>query len=104
MCRRRINCRAPGGTGGGVRQRWPLGVREADADPAGFHPSTPRGDDGGAARAHQAAALESSVERDYGWFGALMDEHYAGDDTNLRLLTRGILTAYAGISVEDFEE
>src|SRR5512132_2123924 len=33
-----------------------------------------------------------------------MDEHYAGDDTSVRLLARGILTAYAGISVEDFEE
>lgn len=43
-------------------------------------------------------------ERDFGWFSALMDEHYAGDDTNVRLLARGILTAYAGISVEDFEE
>ena len=30
-------------------------------------------------------------------------EHYAGDDTNVRLLARGILAAYAGISVEDFE-
>jgi phosphoserine phosphatase len=44
------------------------------------------------------------AERDHGWFGALMDEHYAGDDTNVRLLARGILAAYAGISVEDFEE
>ena len=43
-------------------------------------------------------------ERDHGWFGALMDQHYAGDDTNVRLLARGILAAYAGISVEDFEE
>jgi phosphoserine phosphatase len=43
-------------------------------------------------------------ERDHGWFGALMDEHYASDDTNVRLLARGILAAYAGISVEDFEE
>ena len=43
-------------------------------------------------------------ERDHGWFGALMDEHYAGDDTNVRLLARGILAAFAGISVEDFEE
>jgi hypothetical protein len=42
------------------------------------------------------------TERDYGWFGALMDEHYAGDDTNLPMLARGILAAYAGISVEDF--
>ena len=44
------------------------------------------------------------TERDYKWFGALMDEHYAGDDTNVRLLARGILAAYAGITVEDFEE
>ena len=43
-------------------------------------------------------------ERDYGWFGALTDKHYAGDDTDVRLLARGILKAYAGISVEDFEE
>jgi phosphoglycolate phosphatase-like HAD superfamily hydrolase len=43
------------------------------------------------------------TERDYGWFGALMDEHYAGDDTNVRMLARGILAAYAGISVEDYE-
>jgi hypothetical protein len=41
-------------------------------------------------------------ERDFGWFGALMAEHYAGDDTNVRLLAGGILAAYAGISVEDF--
>ncbi len=43
-------------------------------------------------------------ERDHVWFGALMDEHYAGDDTNVRLLARGILAAYAGISIEEFEE
>jgi hypothetical protein len=34
-------------------------------------------------------------ERDYGSFGALMDEHYVSDDTNVRLLARCILTAYA---------
>ena len=43
------------------------------------------------------------AERDFGWFGALMAEHYAGDDTNVRMLAAGILAAYAGISVEDFE-
>ena len=43
-------------------------------------------------------------ERDRNWFGALMDEHYASDDTNVRLLARGILVAFAGISVEDFED
>jgi hypothetical protein len=32
-----------------------------------------------------------------------MAEHYAGDDTNVRTLGEGVLAAYAGISVEDFE-
>jgi phosphoserine phosphatase len=43
-------------------------------------------------------------ERDFAWFGAVMEEHYAGDDTNVRTLAGGILAAFAGISVEDFEE
>ncbi len=43
------------------------------------------------------------AERDFAWFGALMAEHYAGDDTNVRTLAGGILAAFAGISVEDFE-
>jgi hypothetical protein len=46
---------------------------------------------------------KAAFEHDYAWFGALMDEHYAGDDTNVRTLAGGILAAYAGISVEDFE-
>ncbi len=40
---------------------------------------------------------------DTAWFGALMAQHYAGDDTNVRTLAGGILAAYAGISVDDFE-
>ncbi len=43
------------------------------------------------------------AEHDVAWFGALMAQHYAGDDTNVRTLAGGILAAYAGISVEDFE-
>jgi phosphoserine phosphatase len=46
---------------------------------------------------------QAAYERDYGWFGQLMVEHYAGDDTNVRTLAEGILAAYEGISVEDFE-
>jgi phosphoserine phosphatase len=42
-------------------------------------------------------------EDDLEWFAATIAEHYAGDDTNVRLLATGILTAYAGISVDDFE-
>jgi phosphoserine phosphatase len=46
---------------------------------------------------------KAAHERDYGWLSQLMDQHYAGDDTNVRVLAAGILAAYDGISVEDFE-
>jgi hypothetical protein len=46
---------------------------------------------------------KAAYERDYAWFGKLMADHYAGDDTNVRTLAGGILAAYGGISVEDFE-
>src|SRR3954465_5737344 len=45
---------------------------------------------------------KAASQRDYGWFGKLMADHYAGDDTNARTLAGGILAAYEGISVEDF--
>src|SRR3954453_10443800 len=44
------------------------------------------------------------AERDHAWFSRLMDQHYAGDDTQVRLLLHGVLAAYAGISVDDFEQ
>ena len=43
------------------------------------------------------------AERDFAWFGATMAAHYAGDDTDVRTLLGGILAAYAGISVDEFE-
>jgi phosphoserine phosphatase len=46
---------------------------------------------------------QAAYQRDFAWFGRLMDEHYAGDDTNVKVLVGGILAAYDGISVEDFE-
>jgi phosphoglycolate phosphatase-like HAD superfamily hydrolase len=46
---------------------------------------------------------KAAYERDYAWLGKVMDEHYAGDDTNVRVVAGGILAAYDGISVEDFE-
>ena len=45
---------------------------------------------------------KSAYERDYGWLGAVVAEHYAGDDTNVRTLGAGVLAAFAGISVDDF--
>ena len=46
---------------------------------------------------------KAACERDYAWLGKLMEEHYAGDDTNVRVLAGGILAAYDGMSVEEFE-
>jgi phosphoserine phosphatase len=46
---------------------------------------------------------KAAHDRDYGWLGQVVAEHYAGDDTNVRTLLGGVLAAYAGISVEEFE-
>src|SRR6266513_4695268 len=46
---------------------------------------------------------KSAYEQDYGWLDDVMVAHYAGDDTNVRTLLGGILKAFDGISVEDFE-
>ena len=65
-------------------------------------------------RLHEMAEADASLrdrqpwkaayERDYGWLGAVMTEHYAGDDTNVRTLLGGVIAAHAGISVEEFEQ
>jgi hypothetical protein len=45
----------------------------------------------------------AAYQKDYAWLAAALDQHYAGDDRNVRVLTAGILAAYDGITVEDFE-
>ena len=47
---------------------------------------------------------QAAYDRDYAWLGRVMEEHYAGDDTNVRTLLGGVIAAHAGISVDDFEE
>ena len=47
---------------------------------------------------------KAAHERDFAWFGKVLADHYAGDDSNVRILLGGVLAAHAGISVEDFEE
>jgi hypothetical protein len=46
---------------------------------------------------------KAAYDRDYGWLSAVMAEHYAGNDANVKVLAGGILAAFDGISVEDFE-
>jgi phosphoserine phosphatase len=46
---------------------------------------------------------QAAYTRDYDWLGGLLTRHYHGDDRDLPVLAAGILQAFAGITVEDFE-
>jgi phosphoserine phosphatase len=46
---------------------------------------------------------KAAYERDLDWFGTVLTEHYAGDDTNVRPLLAGVIAAHAGITVDAFE-
>jgi hypothetical protein len=46
---------------------------------------------------------KAAHERDYEWLGALLAQHYAGDGTNVKVLAAGVLAAYDGMSVDEFE-
>jgi phosphoglycolate phosphatase-like HAD superfamily hydrolase len=55
------------------------------------------------ARLRDRQPWKAAYERDDGWLGAVLAEHYAGDDTNVRTLLGGVLVAFGGMTVEDFE-
>ena len=55
------------------------------------------------ARLRDRQPWKAAYERDHGWLGAVLAEHYAGDDTNVRTLLGGVLVAFGGMTVEDFE-
>ncbi|MFC7533179.1 HAD family hydrolase [Actinoplanes sp. GCM10030250] len=46
---------------------------------------------------------KAAYEQDFGWLGSVLTDHYAGDDRKAGVFTAGLLTAYDGITVEDFE-
>ena len=46
---------------------------------------------------------KAAHEHDYGWFGRVLADHYAGDDTQVGALAGGVLAAFADISVDDFD-
>ena len=46
---------------------------------------------------------QAAYTRDYGWLGDVITKHYHGDDRELPVLAAGILQAFSGITVEDFE-
>jgi phosphoserine phosphatase len=46
---------------------------------------------------------QAAYDKDYQWFGQVLARHYQGDDRDLPALAAGVLQAFGGITVEDFE-
>src|SRR4051794_21680154 len=46
---------------------------------------------------------KAAREHDYAWLSQVLTDHYAGDDRLVKIMAVGILAAYDGMSVEDFE-
>jgi phosphoglycolate phosphatase-like HAD superfamily hydrolase len=47
---------------------------------------------------------KAAAEGDLAWFGDAVTKHYNGDDSAVQVLAAGILSAYAGLTVEDHAE
>lgn len=47
---------------------------------------------------------QAAAAGDLGWFGDAVTKHYRGDDSALKVLAGGILSAYAGLTVEEHAE
>ena len=43
------------------------------------------------------------AEHDYGWLGGAITKHYEGDDSDLKVMAVGLLGAYEGSTIEEFE-
>jgi phosphoserine phosphatase len=43
------------------------------------------------------------VEKDYAWLSGVITKHYQGDDSDLKLIAAGLLKAYEGNTIEEFE-
>jgi phosphoserine phosphatase len=47
---------------------------------------------------------KAAVEHDMAWLGGVVEQHYAGDDTNVKVLMGGILASVAGLTVDEYSE
>lgn len=62
-----------------------------------------------AAMAAQAASLrdrqpfQAAYQQDYQWLGEAITKHYHGDDGDVKLLMGGVLSAFAGQTVEQYQ-
>ena len=46
---------------------------------------------------------KAAFDKDYGWLGQVITKHYHGDDSDVKVLMGGILQAFAGMKVQDYE-
>src|SRR5215211_5231812 len=46
---------------------------------------------------------QAAYTREYGWLSDVITKHYHGDDSELPVLAAGVLQAFAGVTVEEFE-
>jgi FMN phosphatase YigB (HAD superfamily) len=46
---------------------------------------------------------QAAYTRDYGWLGEVITKYYHGDDSDVKVLGAGVLQAFAGVTVEEFE-
>lgn len=60
--------------------------RQADADPA----------------LAERQPYKAAVTGDYAWLGDAVDKHYAGDDSDLKVLVGALVGVTAGMSVDDY--
>jgi phosphoserine phosphatase len=47
---------------------------------------------------------KAACEQDAAWLSSAFTEHYAGDDRKVKILMGGVLAAFNGVTVEDFEQ
>jgi phosphoglycolate phosphatase-like HAD superfamily hydrolase len=46
---------------------------------------------------------QAAYTRDYGWLGEVITKHYHGDDSDVKVLIGGVLQAFAGMDVQDYQ-
>jgi phosphoserine phosphatase len=47
---------------------------------------------------------KAAIERDFHWLGEVITKHYAGDDTDVKVLLGGVVASTAGITVEEYAD
>ena len=56
----------------------------------------------GDASVREQQPWKAAYEQDHAWLGGTIDKHYAGDDSDVKVLLGGILHAFAGQTVDEY--